>query len=242
MDGNDKLMSLPILVVAKDSEFYQQERIGWSWYGSELMRIDTMQEAIEKLNKEQFLFAIISAATVNYLPLLNIMSEVSSTPIILGAYEYSVREQVEALHNGASAYALFQHNTEDNVLSALALLNNYNKRGNRAKKLPRASTSGNLIMFYDRYQVFCNDVEISLTPIEFKFLHYILSNPNVKLTFRQFSRWVWRDGCDDVSHNAIWQHINKLKKKLKKAKFNGGDIENIRGIGYRFTPQYPNNT
>lgn len=232
-------MSLPMLAVDKNIELSIKIQAKWDKRGISTVRVDTMQEAIDKLSREAFLFTAINADNINYLHLLRIMADVSS-PILIITSNFTVRDQTEAFRHGADGYAPFNDDINENIESALALLQRCSERGKTPKRPPRTVARGNLTIYYDYHQVFCDDAEINLTKKEFDILHYFLSNPNIRLTYKNISRKVWGLGYEDVSHNSIWQHIIKLRKKLTKANFNGGDIINIWDVGYRFVPQYPN--
>lgn len=228
-----------MLVVDKDIAFSTNEQVEWRKRSIETVRVDTMKEAIEKLNKDTYLFITINADNVNYMPLLTIIRDSANIPILLIGTNPTGEEQAEALNHGADAFAFFQDGAEKNINLALAYVRRYTERYNEVKKPPRAISCGNLILFCDYRQVFCDDAEIDLTKKEFDLLHLFFSNPNICLEFGVISRKVWCDDYADVSNNSIWQKVNKIRCKLDEANFNGGIIKNVRDVGYRFSPQYP---
>lgn len=232
-------MSQLALVVEKDVVFFEKEKSDWEKRGIDAVRVDYMQEAIEIVNKNLFLFIAINADNINYMPMLRMLREVFSIPILLFATEPPDVKETEALNQGADAFITFRNGTDKNVELAMAHVRRYTERSNQVKKPPRTLSYGNLIMFYDYRYVFCNDAEIEMTKKEFDMLYLFFSNPNISLEFGLISRKVWCDDYADVSSNSVWQQINKIRKKLEKAKFNGGIIKNIRDVGYRFSPQYP---
>ena len=65
----------PMLVVDKDIEVSMREQAEWLKHGIPAVRVNTMQEAIEKLTKEPFLFTAINADNIHYLPLLKVMRD-----------------------------------------------------------------------------------------------------------------------------------------------------------------------
>lgn len=52
---------LPMLVVDKNIEVSLREQAEWKKHGIDTVQVNTMQEAIEKLTKESFLFTAINA-------------------------------------------------------------------------------------------------------------------------------------------------------------------------------------
>jgi len=74
--------------------------------------------------------------------------------------------------------------------------------------------------------------DISLTPLEFKILWYLLENRGRVVTGQELFENVWEEeylGCN----NTIMVHIRRIRKKLgentKKPKF----IKTVWGIGYK---------
>jgi two-component system phosphate regulon response regulator PhoB len=88
----------------------------------------------------------------------------------------------------------------------------------------------NLAIDLNRYKVYVDHCEISLTSTEFKVLHLLASQPG-----RVFTRYQIVDGVhgDDypVTDRSVDVQIVGLRKKLGEA---GAFIETVRGIGYRF--------
>jgi len=104
--GDNSNMALwgTMLEVDKDIEVSKREQTEWLKHGISTVRVDTMQEAIEKLTKEPFLFTATNAGNVNYLPLLKTMRDTAPTFIFIIDTNYTTEKEVEALHNGADVY------------------------------------------------------------------------------------------------------------------------------------------
>jgi len=75
--------------------------------------------------------------------------------------------------------------------------------------------------------------EIYLTPIEFRLLHYLMSNAGRALTHDQLFATVW--GYDyDGSTNLVAAHMRRLRRKVEEEPSNPKRLITVRGIGYRF--------
>lgn len=221
-----------MLVIDKDIEFSLRQQAAWLNHGIPTVRVDTMQEAIEKLTKGSFYLVAINGDNVNYIPLLKIMCDMSPVHIFVLLSDFTIEKQNEAYINGATGCAKFQDDPEANVQSALAYLQSINARS-RPKRVPKIVACGNLSIIHDHHQVFCNDAEVPFTKLEYRLLYYLLINRNMKLSYRQISRRVWRKEL--VSQNTIYQVIFRLRAALDKAAFNGGYIDSVSGMGYRFS-------
>lgn len=226
-------MNMQMLAVDGNVEVSLRKQAVWQQYGISTVRTNSMQEAIKELSREPFLFTAINADNINYLPMLKIMREAAPTPIFIITANYKIKEQTEALLNGADAYAAFQENIEEHILLALAALQRYNERDRQPKRPPIIiMTYEKLFVFPAFRQVFCNDVEIKLTKMEFDILCYLIDNRGFALSYAQTYREVWGLGYDDTAHNVLWSHMLNLRKKIALAAGNGY-IENVRDVGYR---------
>lgn len=75
--------------------------------------------------------------------------------------------------------------------------------------------------------------QVYLTPIEFRLLHYLMSNAGRTLTHDQLFATVW--GYEfEGSANLIAAHIRRLRRKIEEDPRNPKRLITVRGIGYRF--------
>jgi DNA-binding response OmpR family regulator len=75
--------------------------------------------------------------------------------------------------------------------------------------------------------------EVYLTPIEFRLLHYLMSNAGRTMTHDQLFATVW--GYDfDGSTNLVAAHMRRLRRKVEEEPSNPQLLLTVRGVGYRF--------
>lgn len=166
------------LTVDSNIAVSQREQAAWMEQGIATVRVDSMQEAIEKLDKENFLFVAINADTINYLPLLRVMRDVTPILIYVITSNFTAKEHKEALDNGADAYVAFQGSAEENVQTAMALISRHSERIAMPKKPVKLITYRGLL-FYPKYsKVFYRDAKIDLTKTEYDIFNLLTSNPN----------------------------------------------------------------
>lgn len=77
-----------------------------------------------------------------------------------------------------------------------------------------------------------NGHAIPLAQKEFDLFLYLLGNPGRVLTAGELYQEVWHSGKPDAA-NTVAVHIARLRHKLDGAL---GNIETVRGEGYRFLP------
>lgn len=83
----------------------------------------------------------------------------------------------------------------------------------------------------------CGGRPLDLTAREFDLLAYFLARKNQALTRDDLHRDVWGNDFDRGT-NLIDVYVGYVRRKLREAGC-GGEIETVRGVGYRYVPAEP---
>ena len=85
------------------------------------------------------------------------------------------------------------------------------------------------------FRVFAGDASLSLSPTEFRLLHFFMKNPDRVLSRTRLLDNVWGDHVY-IEERTVDVHIRRLRLALQPT---GHDrlIETVRGGGYRFLPR-----
>lgn len=75
---------------------------------------------------------------------------------------------------------------------------------------------------------------ISLTPHEFKLLHYFMKHPNQILTREQILQELYPNEEKTVLDRTVDVHVGKLREKIEASNEVPSFFETVRGMGYRF--------
>jgi len=86
----------------------------------------------------------------------------------------------------------------------------------------------------DALRVYVNEVEVPLTPLEFRLLATLASNPNAVFTRSVLIDQVWGDGYVLEDDRTVDVHIRHLREKLETDPSRPEIIQTVRGYGYRF--------
>src|SRR4051794_26704555 len=164
-------------------------------------------------------------------------------PIIMLTAKAAEADRVVGLELGADDYVIKPFSPRELVARVRAVLRRSRGRASGATSADEAGAviaHGPLLIDTDRHQVKFEGRSVSLTPTEFRILHYIASRPG-----RVLSR-------DDIISGALGQdamvfdrtidvHITALRRKLGAG---GQRIETVRGFGYRLSdePDTPQDT
>ena len=139
-----------------------------------------------------------------------------------------VRERVNGLKQGADDY-LCKPFDFDELLARITAL------GRRVTNAPAANEGlsvGPLLIDDESRIATLNDVEISLTKLEYDMLYYFAENAEKVLSRERILSRVWRSHADPLT-NVVDVYISRLRQKLQAS--NSIVIETLRGNGYRLT-------
>jgi two-component system OmpR family response regulator/two-component system copper resistance phosphate regulon response regulator CusR len=156
--------------------------------------------------------------------LKGLRSHLPSLPILILSAMGTVEERVHGLNSGADDY-LIKPFAFAELIARLSVL--------ERRKGPTVETclrTGSLFIELTSRRVTRNDVEIDLTPTEYKLLEFLMRNANQVVTRRMLCEHLWESDWEGVT-NVIEVHINRLRNKIKKG-FETDLIHTIRGSGY----------
>jgi DNA-binding response OmpR family regulator len=149
------------------------------------------------------------------------------TPIIMLTALGTTDDKVEGFDAGADDYLVKPFEMRELLVRIRALLKRNSKNTN---------STGSILKFADLEMnlhtkiVKRNNIEINLTPKEFKLLEYLIQNPERVLSRVEIAEKVW-DTHFDTGTNFIDVYINYLRKKIDKD-FDKKLIHTKSGMGF----------
>ncbi len=96
-------------------------------------------------------------------------------------------------------------------------------------------TVGNKILDMNTRSFTRDGIKISLKPMEFELLEFLMRHPDQVFTTEAIIRRCW-DSDADISYDAIYSCITRLRKKVD-AKDQTSLITTVHGMGYRLNSQ-----
>ena len=181
-----------------------------------------------RLGSEQVFDVAVLDLMLPDLPGLEVLkglrSYLPSLPILILSAMGTVDERVHGLNSGADDY-LVKPFAFAELIARLSVLER--RKGPTVETCLRA---GSLFIELTSRRVTRNEVEIDLTPTEYKLLEFLMRNANQVVTRRMLCEHLWESDWEGVT-NVIEVHINRLRNKIKKG-FDTDLIHTIRGSGY----------
>jgi two-component system phosphate regulon response regulator PhoB len=150
-------------------------------------------------------------------------------PILMCTAKGSELDRVVGFEVGADDYVVKPYSVRELMLRVRALL----RRRQRGESTGEAVRFGRLRLDREAHRAWVDDVELSLTALEFRLLSAFLSRKGRVQTRDSLLSDVW--GIEaDVTTRTVDTHVKRLREKLGLA---GAYIETLRGVGYRFRDQ-----
>jgi two-component system phosphate regulon response regulator PhoB len=224
-----------ILIVDDEHELARTVAYGFEQEGFATRHADTGKAAIE---------AAISGPTPDVIVLDLMLPDLNGTevcrelrrheatrgvPIVFLTARDNEIDRVVAFELGADDYVAKPFSVRELTLRVRALLRRA-KATRPSSPPPGEQNFERLRVDAEAHQVWVDASEVSLTALEFRLLHTLLSRRGRVQTRSQLLEDVWGVHAD-VTMRTVDTHVKRLREKLGEA---GIYVETIRGVGYRF--------
>lgn len=107
----------------------------------------------------------------------------------------------------------------------------------RYGKVQNIITFSDIVIDTSKATVKKNDIDISLTALEYRILLTFISHKNQLLKRSQLLSEIWDFAGDYVNDNTLTVYIKRLREKIEDDPTNPTFIKTVRGLGYIFTTQ-----
>jgi two-component system, OmpR family, phosphate regulon response regulator PhoB len=153
-------------------------------------------------------------------------------PILMLTAKTDPIDRVVGFEVGADDYVTKPYSVRELVLRIKAIL----RRANPDPDQPSNLRFGALQVDVTGHRVWVSDQEVALTALEFKLLITLMERRGRVQSRETLLAHVW-EMSGDVTTRTVDTHVRRLRKKLGDA---SEYVETLRGVGYRFRPEAPN--
>jgi len=223
-----------ILIVEDEPEIREMIRYTLEPQGYVISEVDNAQDARKMLNQQPFDLILMDwmlpgRSGLEFTQEIKQKSQKAYPPVIMLTARADETDKVDGLNSGADDYITKPFSPRELAARIKAVIR---RNGGQQDELP-IEFSG-LCIDPVRHQATLEEQPLSLSPAEYKLLHFFMSHPDRAYTRSQILDKVWGDNAY-VEERTVDVHIRRLRKLLEPS---GHDafIQTIRGVGYRFTP------
>ena len=164
---------------------------------------------------------------------LRVMRQTKAVPILVLSAKVDAVKRTEILQAGANVCLEKPYDLNEVLAQARSLIALCTTSTPLENQRYTIAFGTELVIDPTYWRVTLNGQQIELTHKEFLLLYCLASHREQVLSKEQLYHHVWKDDSEINLEATIKSHIRTLRQKLSP---NGKNyIENVRGVGYRFT-------
>ncbi len=201
--------------------------------------VENLDDAIRLIANGNYCLVIMDASMseADGQRLLRIIQVIKPTPILLISLKTNCVDRLAALKAGANAYMYVPFSLEECVEQAKTLIRLYNDLKVQKQNTEILAFGTELIIDPIKRKVFLKETPIELARKEFDLLYLMASHPERVFTREQLYDRIWDADYSINVDDSVKAHIKTLRRKMSDIDC----IQNVWGVGYRFSPPEKNN-
>jgi DNA-binding response OmpR family regulator len=203
--------------------------------GYKVIRTHDGQRVMSIIEEQQpdLVLLDVSMPGINGFEVCQQIRRVSDIPIIFLSGHSQLQDRIKGLQLGGDDYLVKPFEPSELLARIEAVL----RRSNNDALTPstRISQGGITLDPVEHKVVFTDGRTISLTPLEFRLLYYLMKNAGRVLSGNQILSKVWGYDFDGES-NLVAVYVRRLRTKVEAEPEVPRHIITIRNLGYKFEP------
>lgn len=230
----EKMQSASILVVDDDKEIADLVEIHLVSDGYTVFKAYNAKEGLEIFKNEdiQLMILDIMMPEIDGLEMCNIVRETSNVPIIMLSAKSTDLDKIVGLSTGSDDYVIKPFNPLELMARVKSQLRRYTTFNTGEKKSAKEIALSNLRIDTENHKVIAYDKEVKLTPIEFRILCLLATNPGKVFSTDEIFEKVWNEKMFEAN-NTVMVHIRRLREKIEVNPRNAQIIKTVWGVGYK---------
>ena len=228
-----------ILVVDDEQEIADLVEIYLVSDGYKVFKASNAQDGLDILDKEDIHLCLLDIMMpgMNGLEMCKKIRETNNIPIIMLSAKSTDLDKILGLGTGADDYVVKPFNPLELTARVKSQLRRYTQLGN----LSQQSTDtiyrcGGLQINDDTKEVYVDDEQIKLTPIEYNILLLLTKNAGKVFSIDEIYKQIWNEEAigDD---NTVAVHIRHIREKIEINPREPRYLKVVWGVGYKIEKQ-----
>lgn len=227
------LIIFNILAVDDDKEILNSIDIYLTTEGFKIFKAYNGREALEILEKENIHLIILDLMMpeLDGIQTTILVRKKTSVPIIMLTAKTEDSDMILGLNIGADDYIKKPFSFLELIARVKSNLRRYVNYESYKKQADILNVRG-LMLNKVTNQVFVNDKEVSLTPIEFKILQLLMENTGRVFSIVDIYERVWEEDFFN-SRNTVAVHIRRIREKIEVNTKEPMYLKVVWGVGYK---------
>ncbi|MDD7792812.1 response regulator transcription factor [Clostridium sp. 'White wine YQ'] len=232
-----------VLIVDDEKEIRDLVDIYLKGEGFETIKAGDGEEALKILSDEEVDLVIldIMMPKVDGIEACLKIREEKNIPIIMLSAKTQDIDKILGLNTGADDYVTKPFNPLELIARVKSQLRRFKRlnqaiineeTGFKVKENSNVIQADELVINLESHQIFLNDEEVKLTPIEFDILALLAKNKGKVFSIENIYESVWNEQFIQ-SDNTVMVHIRKIREKLEENPRNPKYIKTVWGVGYK---------
>ena len=223
-----------VLIVEDEADIRRFVRLALQSEGHEVFESDTVQRALIEAGtrRPDLLVLDLGLPDGDGVDVIRGLRGWSSIPVIVLSARSNEADKIQALDAGADDYLVKPFGAGELLARVRAQLRRHARQTPAGE--PLVAFGEVLIDLVHRRVERAGEV-LHLTPIEYRLLTHLASQPDRVITHRQLLKAVWGPGHAEDTH-YVRVHMANLRKKIEADPSRPRHLVTEAGIGYRFVP------
>lgn len=186
---------------------------------------DELFQRYQEKNSDMVILDVIMPGT-DGVEICRRIREVANVPIIILSAKDSEEDRIKGISVGGDDYLTKPFSPIELVARVQALFRRISM--DKVQKVEK-SVFGNIKVDNINKQAFVGNTEISLTPLEFDFLKYLIVKHNQAISREELLKEVWKIAYD-IDTRATDDTVKRLRKKIADSNV---EIKTVWGYGFK---------
>ena len=228
-----------ILVCDDDKEIVEAITIYLTQEGYTVYKAYDGLEALEviKNNDIQLIIIDVMMPKLDGIHAIMELRKTNTIPVIVLSAKSEDIDKILGLNIGADDYVTKPFNPLELIARVKSELRRYTKLGSMAAPVNNGIIeNGSLLLDDNQKAVFIDDVDVHLTPTEYKIVKLLMENMGIVFSSSQIYEKIWDEDAF-ATDNIVSVHIRRIREKIEIDPKNPRHLKVMWGVGYKMDRQ-----